>query len=411
MKALILAAGQGKRLEPLTKTQPKVMLPLVGKPLLEHILIEVKKAGIEQVTIITGYLEEEIKKYFGDGKSLGMKIEYITQKERLGTAHAVAQSSFDTDFLVLNGDTLVKAEDIKKLISQHQGGATIAVKPSESPELYGVVEVEDGFVKSIEEKPENPRSNLVSTGIYVFSPDIYSAIEKTELSDRGEYELPESIKILMQTTRVKAVEISEFIDIGTPWGYLEANALVMERVPPRVEGEIEDGARVKGKLILEEGAVVKAGSYIEGHVYIGRNSTVGPNCYLRGFATIGKNCRVGNAVEIKNSIIMDGTNVPHLNYIGDSIVGRNCNFGAGAKVGNLRLDNAEVKVYLKGRLTPTGRRKFGAILGDNVKLGLNVMINAGRKIGVNAKVGPGVVVYRDIPDNTTVIMKQELEFR
>ncbi len=411
MQALILAAGQGKRLEPLTKTQPKVMLPLVGKPLLEHIILEVKKAGIDRVTIITGHLEEEIKEYFKDGKNFGLKIEYITQRERRGTADAIRHSSFNSDFLVLNGDTLVKAEDIKKLISQHEGDATIAVKYSKSPELYGVVEVEDGFVRSIEEKPENPKSNLISTGIYVFSPEIYTAIEKTPLSARGEYELPDSIRILMQNSKVRAVEISEFVDIGTPWGYLEANSLLLERAEPRIEGEVEEGVRIKGKLVLEEGALVKSGVYIEGSVYIGRNSTVGPNCYLREGATIGSNCRVGQAVEIKNSIIMDNTNVPHLNYVGDSIVGRNCNFGAGAKVGNLRLDNAEVKVYLKGRLTPTGRRKFGAIIGDNVKLGLNVMINAGRKIGVNAKIGPGVVVYRDVPDNTTVLLRQELEFR
>jgi len=103
---------------------------------------------------------------------------------------------------------------------------------------------------------------------------------------------------------------------------------------------------------------------------------------------------------------MEHTHISHLSYVGDSLVGRYCNFGAGAKVGNLRLDEAEVKVKLGGVLTPTGRRKFGAVVGDYVKLGLNVMINAGRKIGSNARVGPGVVVYRDVEKGRFVVAEQ-----
>ncbi len=411
MKALILAAGQGKRLEPLTETQPKVMLPLVGKPLLEHLLIEVKRAGIREVSILVGYCGDDIKSYFGNGSAIGLEITYLEQKELLGTAHAIAKSNFTEDFLVLNGDTLVLSSDIKKIMKAHSGNATIAVKLSKNPEFYGVVEVDKNIVKNLQEKPEKPESNLISTGIYAFSTEIYSAIEKTGLSQRGEYEITDSIKILMESADVTAVEIENFFDIGSPWSYLEANAELLDKSEGKITGRVEENVTINGKLILEEGAVIKSGSYIEGPVYIGEESSVGPNTYLRSFATVGKRCRIGMSTEIKNTIIMDKSNVPHLSYLGDSIVGRDCNFGAGAKIGNLRLDNSNVKVYIKGKLVDTGRRKFGAIIGDNVKLGLNVMINSGRKIGSGSKIGPGVIVYRDIPRGSTVITEQKIEFR
>jgi bifunctional UDP-N-acetylglucosamine pyrophosphorylase/glucosamine-1-phosphate N-acetyltransferase len=114
-------------------------------------------------------------------------------------------------------------------------------------------------------------------------------------------------------------------------------------------------------------------------------------------------------VELKNSIIMDNSNVSHLSYVGDSIIGKGCNFGAGTLVGNLRLDEKSVKMRLGDELYDTGRRKMGCVVGDNVKTGLNVMINSGRKIGSNSMIGPGVVVYRDVPDNSFLIKKQELE--
>ncbi len=108
---------------------------------------------------------------------------------------------------------------------------------------------------------------------------------------------------------------------------------------------------------------------------------------------------------------MDGTKVPHLSYIGDSIIGTNCNAGAGTLVGNLRLDNENVKMKIKGELIDSGRRKLGCVIGNNTKLGLNVMINSGRKIGNNCTVGPGVIVSKDIPDGSRVVCKQELEER
>ena len=413
MKAVILAAGRGERLEPLTETMPKCMLPLAGKPILEHIIEEVKKVGIDEITIIIGYKGEEIKNYFEDGGKLGVKINYAEQNERLGTAHALSMVYLDEDFLALNGDTIITSEALEKLIKNHEGKVTLGLKKVDDPRNYGVVELEKDRVLKIVEKPKEKISDLANAGIYVFSPEIFKAIEKTPKSERGEYEITTSINIMIENgEEVKGVVFEDiWLDIGTPWGYLDANKVMLERMEERIEGEVEENVTIKGKLVLGKNSVIKSGSYIEGPVYIGENTKIGPNTYLRSFSTIGNNCKIGNAVEIKNSIIMDYTNVPHLSYVGDSIIGRRCNLGAGTKVGNLRLDERNVKMRIKGKLVDTGRRKMGCLIGDNVKLGLNVMINSGRKIGSNSKIGPGVIVYSDIPKNSLVVVKQELEFR
>ncbi len=413
MRALILAAGKGTRLEPITTDVQKVMLPLGPKPILHHLVDESKAAGIKEITLLVGHLEEQIKDYFGDGSQFGVDIDYITQKERLGTAHAVGQADFDCDFLVLNGDALVSSNGIKDIMSAHEGAATLALRKVENPQAYGIVEVQDGVVQKIIEKPKEATSDLANIGVYAYSPAIFDAIKRTKKSKRGEYEITSSIELLIKGGEtVKAVEIGgRWLDIGSPWNYLDANKEVLDSSSSDMKGMVEDGATVKGELILGESSLVKSGTYIEGPVSIGKNTIVGPNAYLRESTTIGDNCHIGASVELKNSIILHNTNVPHLAYVGDSIIGRGCNLGAGTLVGNLRLDNENVKMRIKDDLTDSGRRKLGCVVGNNTKLGLNVMINSGRKIGNNCMVGPGVIVYKDIPDDSHIICKQELKKR
>jgi bifunctional UDP-N-acetylglucosamine pyrophosphorylase/glucosamine-1-phosphate N-acetyltransferase len=152
---------------------------------------------------------------------------------------------------------------------------------------------------------------------------------------------------------------------------------------------------------------IKTGAYIEGPALIGENAVIGPNCYIRAYTSIGKNVKIGNAVEIKNSIIMDNTNVGHLSYVGDSVIGRESNFGAGTITANLRHDNADISVTVKGKRVSSGRRKLGAIIGDNVKTGIGTSISPGVILHQGVRTGIGVIVDRDIEANTLVIAKQD----
>ena len=177
---------------------------------------------------------------------------------------------------------------------------------------------------------------------------------------------------------------------------IDANKVLLDSEPSKVMGEVEDGVVIKGKVIIEEGAKVLHGTYIEGPVFIGKNSIVGPNSYLRPYTVLCGNNRVGASVEIKESIIMENTKIPHLSYVGDSVISEDVNFGAGTLVANLRFDEAEVKVYVKGERVPSGRKKLGTFVGAHVRTGINVSILPGVKIGAYARIYPGAVVNRDV---------------
>ena len=152
-------------------------------------------------------------------------------------------------------------------------------------------------------------------------------------------------------------------------------------------GEVEENVVMKGAVRIGKNTLVRSGAYIEGPVIIGQDCVIGPNCYIRPATAIGDGCHIGNAVEVKNCIIMRNSKLPHHNYFGDSVIGEDCNFGAGTKVANLRLDKAEIKVANIN----TGRRKLGAIIGDRVETGINASINVGSVIGNNTFIGPGTL--------------------
>jgi bifunctional UDP-N-acetylglucosamine pyrophosphorylase/glucosamine-1-phosphate N-acetyltransferase len=180
---------------------------------------------------------------------------------------------------------------------------------------------------------------------------------------------------------------------------LEANQWILESEKSVSKGTIEKGVHMSGSVALEEGSVVKAGSYLEGPVHVGKRCHVGPNSYLRPYSTLGDDVKVGAGCEVKNSIVMRNTRIPHLSYIGDSIVGEDCSLGAGTITANLRFDEAEVRSKVRGSWVNSGRKKLGAILGEGVRTGINVSIFPGVKIGRRSWIGPGATVDRDVPSN------------
>jgi bifunctional UDP-N-acetylglucosamine pyrophosphorylase/glucosamine-1-phosphate N-acetyltransferase len=179
------------------------------------------------------------------------------------------------------------------------------------------------------------------------------------------------------------------------WEYLESGEKLVEEASGNIEGTIEENVSVAGKLVLGGNSVVKAGSRIEGSVVIGSNCIIGPNAFLRNGTIIADNCHIGSS-EIKNSIILSNSKIPHFSYVGDSVVGENVNFGAGTKVANLRFDNASVSVVIGGEKIDSGRRKLGALVGHNVKTGINCSINCGVIIGNNCLIFPGRVVSENL---------------
>ena len=415
MKAIILSAGEGSRMRPLTLTKPKTMLPVAGKPIIQYNIESLRDNGITDILLIVRYKEEMVRDYFGDGSDFGVDISYKTQKDFLGTADAISygEDFIEDSVIVLNGDIILDNEIIGEIIekyNQMKPDTLMVLTEVENPSAFGVVEIKDGKVKSIVEKPkkgEEP-SNLVNTGIYIFNKDIFEKIKKTELSERGEYEITDSLSMQIEDGKdvVGHKTNKDWIDVGRPWELIEVNEELISQLKTEIRGEIEDGAHIHGEVFLDEGSIIRAGVYIEGNVYIGKNCDIGPNSYIRGNSYFGDHVHVGNAVEIKNSIIMENTNVSHLSYVGDSVIGSNCNIAAGTNIANLRFDNRPVKTKIKDEMIDSGRRKLGSIIGDSVKTGINSSFSPGVKVGHNSTIGSGVLLYDDVPSDTRVLVKQ-----
>ncbi|WP_406656814.1 bifunctional sugar-1-phosphate nucleotidylyltransferase/acetyltransferase [Methanolobus sp. ZRKC2] len=395
MKAVILAAGEGTRMRPLTLSKPKVMLPIANKPMIEHTINAAVDAGIKEFVLITGYHEDALKDYFGDGKERGISIDYVHQKKQMGTADAIgcAKGHVCDIFVVLNGDMLISSEHIRQLISSEKD-AVITVKEVDEPSHFGVIETNGERVTKIIEKPEKPPSNLANAGIYLFKESIFDLIDKTELSPRGELEITDSLQMMIDAGSNIGYQLleSEWIDIGRPWDLLEANKVLLEGMKGELKGTVEPHATLHGEVYVGKDTIIRNGAYIVGPVVIGDNCDIGPNCFIRSSTAIGNNVHIGNAVEVKNSIIMDGTKIGHLSYLGDSVIGLNCNFGAGTKVANLRHDGRNIRCLVKGKIVDSGRRKLGVIMGDDVHTGINTSINVGTVMEAGTSSLPGEVV-------------------
>lgn len=417
MKGVILTAGEGTRMRPLTLSRPKTMLPVGGKPILQYNIEALKEAGVEDITLIVGYHEDVIKKYFGDGAELGVKINYITQGERLGSAHAIGtlSGSITGAFIILNGDILVGSQLIKDLTHKFESSdakTILTLIEVEDPTPFGVVELEGDKIMDLVEKPspEEAPSNLINAGIYLFDEDIFLAIKKTEISPRGEYEITDSIKIQIENNNaVLGIQSDDkWMDIGRPWELLDINEHYLHDMENQILGEIEEGVTIHGPVFIGKNSIIRSGSYIMGPVRIGENCDVGPNSFMRKHTCLGDNVRVGNAVEIKNSIIMDDTNVNHLSYVGDSIIGAKCNIAAGTNIANLRFDDKNIKLTVKDQRIDSGRRKLGVIFADGVKTGINTSFNPGVKVGLNSRIGAGSIISKDIPSNKIVLPKSSM---
>jgi len=370
-----------------------VMVPIGGRPFLDHVVDRAMEAGVIRFVFVVGYRSEVIIDHFGDGNEFGADIEYVVQSEQLGTGHALmmAEDMATDRFLVLNGDVLADLPSLKRFLEIK--GDAVAAKRVADPSRYGVFEVDGDRLRSVVEKSRSPPSDLANAGIYLFRKTIFEALRGVNKSVRGEVELTDGINVLVSRgEEVRVVEIEDWIEVGRPWDVLEANKILLSEIDRRIEGNVEPGATLSGNVIIGEGSRVRSGSYIVGPVVIGKDCDIGPNCFIRAHTCIGDRVRIGNAVEIKNSAIMDNTNVAHLSYVGDSVIGSKCNFGAGTIVANLRHDDANIKSFIKGEKVDSGRRKLGAIVGDDVKTGINSSVYPGTVIEPGYRGRPSEVI-------------------
>ena len=268
-KAALLAAGDSTRMMPLSANISKHLLPIAGEPLIFHTLKALRDAGIEETLIVYGYRGEDLQDAIDSVDWKPMRISCILQRERKGTADAARYAkafAVDDDIILMYGDILSGLGTFKGLIERHRRSKrslTVSVKPVDDPSAYGIVVVKRKKVGDLIEKPkpEQMVSNLVNAGIYAAGPEIWDAIDKTQPSSRGELEITDSIKMLIDQGKVGAYDLpSWWMDVGKPWDLLEANRLILNDATGHVLGEVEEGAVLKGEVFVETGATSRTGS-------------------------------------------------------------------------------------------------------------------------------------------------------
>lgn len=390
MQTIILTAGRGTRMRPLSDTMPKPMLPLADKPIAAHVADTAVAAGAEKLVFTVGYRSDVVEAFFG-AEHRGVPVEYAVQKDQVGTADAVSAAieHVDGPFTVLNGDNVYDEQSLSNLF-QHV--PSVGFTRVETPEEYGVLTMDGDVVTDIVEKPNRPASNVVNTGAYAFPESVRDHLD-VPASERGEHELTDVLQRVLGDYTVTGIEFEKWADIGHPWELLEATERTLSTQERRVEGDVHADAILRGNVVVESGAAIDSGVVAEGPILVRSGATIGPNAYVRGSTVIGKGASVGHAVEIKNSLLMVDANVNHLSYVGDSVLGSGSNLGAGTVTANLRHDGEPVHAGDEDR--PTSRRKFGVVVGPGAKTGINTSLTPGVILSSDSWTEAGAVVTSD----------------
>ncbi|MCW2913246.1 MAG: rmlA [Actinomycetia bacterium] len=327
MKALVLSGGAGSRLRPITHTSAKQLVPVANKPVLFYVLEAISEAGIREVGIVVGDTAAEIQGAVGDGSRFGLEVTYLPQEAPLGLAHAVQISREylgEDDFVMYLGDNFIVG-GITSLVEQfrtERPQAQIMLTQVSDPRAFGVAELDAaGQVVGLEEKPSRPKSDLALVGVYIFSPAVHEAVAELKPSWRGELEITDAIQWMIDAGhRVDSTVISGYWkDTGNVTDMLEVNRLVLESIEPLVEGEVDSGSELIGRVVVEAGATVQ-GSRIVGPVIIGAGSLV-RDSYIGPSTSIDRDCKVIDS-EIEYSIILRGSSIDGVRRIECSLIGR-----------------------------------------------------------------------------------------
>ncbi len=348
MQAVILAAGEGSRLRPLTRSKPKAMLPVANRPIIDYVIDALLENGIRDIVVVVGYRKEDVIRHLN---RLDAPVQVVVQERQLGTADALraAESEITDDFLVLPGDNYINAESIARIRGE-QNAVLVAEHPN--PSNFGVVVIRNGLVREIIEKPEEAPTFTVSTGIYSFKPDIFSYLRTNEIPDA-------LAAMIAAGRRIRAIPADDWQDAVYPWDLLKLNSRMLEGITPEIAGTVD-------------ASVVRRGT-----VHIGTGTTVGPNTVIYGPVTIGSNCNIGpNCVIMPDTSIGDRVVLEPFTYAADSLVMSDVTIGSHSRIvsavfgqGCILADHTTTYpstsfIEVGGRVL---KEKFGAVLGDGVR--------------------------------------------
>ena len=343
MKGIILHGGAGTRLRPLTFSGPKQLIPVANKPISQYVLEDLRDSGIEDIAIVLGNIyPEKVINHYGDGTKLGVKITYIHQGEPKGIAHAIGLCEDfvgEDDFVVYLGDNLFQ-NGIRRYLEEFQKGdydCYIILKEVEDPARFGVAKFDsNGRLVDVVEKPKHPPSNYAITGVYFFKPVVFDMIRQLKPSWRGEYEITDAIRLMIQNGCKVGYSIHEgwWFDTGKKDDILFVNSVILdERIKPDIRGEIID-SRINGRVAIDEGTrVIK--SIIRGPCIIGKNCRV-ENSYIGPYTSIGDNTEIVDS-SIEYSVVLDHVLIKGVKRLEESIIGSNAKILKETGMDNIRI--------------------------------------------------------------------------
>ena len=355
MKAIVMAAGKGTRLLPITATRPKPMIPLLNEPILDHMMKVLRESGVTEATVLVDYLSDKIVRHLGDGSKYGMEVQYTTDNIKRGTAGAVkfAAEDISEPFLVVSADVLTTIDLRKFIESHHENRAVVSMALSSvrDPSQFGVAILdENNRVTRFQEKPkrEEAFSNLVNAGMYVCAPEAMKLIPADRPSDFSRDLFP---LMLSRNDRIYGFTFDSYWnDIGLPSTYLGATRDLIEG---RVDGQAAEES-------ISDDEEMK-----HGRLVTGSNCSISASVQIEGFAVLGDNVSVGKNVKLSHSIIYSNTLIGDNSIISDAIVGEGVILGR-----SVTLDE-------------------GVVIGDRTRIGEDSRIGHNIKIWVRSRLGSG----------------------
>lgn len=347
MQAVILAAGEGKRVRPLTRSRPKSMIPVANRPIIAYVIDALIKNGIRDIVVVVGYRKEHVTRYLNQ---MEIPLDVVVQDKQLGTAHALqcAESRITGDFLVLPGDNYIDPNSITRVMAEKNA---MLVKEHPNPSNFGVVLLREGCVEQIMEKPEHAPSFIVSTGIYSLTKDFFQYIRENDITD--------AVSAMIKAgKKIHAVTADDWQDAIYPWDLLKMNSRMLKGLVPSREGEASRQAIIRGPVKIGKGTIIGANTVIKGPVVIGNDCEIGPNCFITPDTSLGSRVSIEPFSYIGNSLIMDDVHIGSHSRIISTVIGERCDLGdhmSTACSGQLlEVEGVVVKP------------EFGAVIGDQV---------------------------------------------
>jgi len=390
--AVVLAAGEGTRLRPLTKHRPKPLLPAANRPILAYVLDALVDAGIDDLHLVVGYQRDRVQDHVGPTYR-GRTVTYHVQEKQLGTGHAVLQArdAIDRDFLVVNGDEVVTAAMVEAVMDAHSAtdAATLGVVESDRAAEYGAVRLDGDRIAELVERPEDDSYRLLNAGIYACGPSLLVDIESTERR-AGERHLTDAIADQIRAgNTVRGVRIEGLWSTATyPWDLLTVARDLL------ASGHVDEPERSEG-VYVDETASVHGDATLRAPVVVGPDAVIGPGAVVGPDTALGRNTTVDAGAVVEGSVLDIDTQIGSNATVVDAVTGQAVTVGPGATVPG---GEADVRVGT----TIHEDWRLGCIAADRATIGGGATVEPGTLIGPDARVGAGAYASDIVPEGAEV---------